>query len=103
MAVEGPAEQAVFFDPEDFGSSATWTVAATPFEVDGIYNDPHLEVAELDTLGVSSTGPEFVCALAAVPAGAAQGDPIVIAGINFEVIDIRRSGNGLARVDLRQV
>lgn len=102
MAVEGAAELAVFFDSSEFATDATWTSAAGPSTVTGIFNDPHAAVAVLDGLGVSSTEPEFLAPASALPVDAAQGDTLVVAGTSYRVTDLRPSGNGLTRARLEE-
>lgn len=43
MAVETDADRAIFFDPDEFGVTATVTPSAgAPFDVEGIYDGPHM-------------------------------------------------------------
>lgn len=101
MAVETPADLAVLFSAEDFGQSATYTVAGgSGVGIEGIFTNAHADVAPLDGRGISTVTPVFTVATLSLPPGAAQGDVLETGGSIWRVADLQPDGTGLTRIIL---
>jgi len=89
----------VFFDPADFGHSATWeTQEGESATIDGIFQ----ATAEVVLDGVSAVVPTFTTAESLIPSTASQGDDVEVLDVNYLVSDIQPDGSGLARVILER-
>ncbi|MCR5859722.1 hypothetical protein [Mesorhizobium sp. J428] len=79
MPVETAADRALFVDPDEFGSVASWVVGSnTPVVVAGIFDAASLNLAIGDGLDLSDVGPQFLMRATDVPAGGRDGDVLTI-------------------------
>lgn len=105
MAVETDEDRTAFV--RDFGVDIVWTragVAQPPLRA--IVDRPTVVLEhEPDTAGALGRAATLSCPLAALPAGAAEGDPVVVAGLaeSFACSALRPDGTGWCVVDLKRV
>lgn len=90
-------DMAAFFDVNEHGIAATYNGSTS---VDGIFNEPFVDVFAGEGVGVSSTAPEFLYDPAAL--SAAVGATLLVAGVTYTVQDIEIT-NGLGRMILEVV
>ena len=105
MPVESAADRAAFFDPEEFGDTATYQPAVgSPVSIDGIYDDGFAEIDTLVEAGAASTAPTFLCPTSALPAGAAEdaGDTLTVNGLAHTVLHFENDGTGMTLVRLHK-
>jgi len=96
MAVETATERAIFFDTDDFGLAATYTLnGGASSTVNGIFDNQFLEVDPLGGVGVISAQPQFTCTSADLPGAAAVGDGISISSVGYKVREIQAEGTGV--------
>ncbi len=103
MAVESAADRAAFFSTDEFGQPATWNHGGTVATVNGILSAPASQVSTgegPDTIAVMA---KFVCSSDDLPAGAGQGDAIVIGGVSYVARMPLPTGNGMITVELERV
>lgn len=93
MTVETTADLAAFFNPDEFGQLATIAGAEVPC----LFHNGYQE-----RLGMAGTSPHLVCQAALVSA-VQRGAPVVVAGIEYVVAELRPDGTGLATVQLEAV
>lgn len=95
-----------------FGATGTYTRHATSetFPLTAPFDDPYFEMVLLDGVPVSNAAPAYDVRLADLQGAApAQGDTITVrspstwAEATFRVEDIRRGGQGTAKLMLSQV
>lgn len=93
----------VFFDPDDFGDSATWeTQEGETVTLGGIFEATREVVLPGDSIGVSAVMPVLTVAEDQIPATGSQGDDLEVRDVNYRVSDIQPDGSGLARVILER-
>lgn len=81
---------AQFFDPGDFGTTATWSGQSVNGNFDAEYSA---------FLGAEGTTPAFTCQASAVD-GIAYGDTITIDGSNYTVREVQGDGLGVVTLIL---
>ena len=95
MAVESASDRLIFFNTDDFASSATYTVqGGSAATIKGIYDNGYNEVDLGGTVAVSSTDPQFTCRTDDV-GSASEGDAIVINSTNYTVRRVEDDGTGV--------
>lgn len=102
MAVESAADRAVFFNPEEFGVEASYTLAAggAATAIDGMFDNAADEL--LGEPGLIGRPPTFKCRSADLPAGAAKGDTLVVNAVSHTVQEIRPDGTGVSELVLEE-
>ena len=103
MAIESTTDVASFFDVDEFGVlGAVNPVVGSNFNVNGIFDNDHLELDVDAGIAVSTSEPQFVCATADVTGSnvALQGDVITIATIAYEITDVKPDGTGVTTLML---
>jgi hypothetical protein len=106
MPVESAADRAAFLSSDDFGAQAVYTPAggAASDPIDGIFDNPQLDVVLGENAATSDSRPTFFCRSADIPAGAAAGDAgdrlAIVDGDTFAVIDLQPDGQGMTLVTL---
>lgn len=103
MTVDSAADRAVFLSTDAFGAAVTWTRDGTPSTLNGILDRPSLLVEESGAALIDRDASLLVLE-ADLPAGAAEGDPVAVAGESQSWLcqAIRPRGDGFAVVDLRR-
>ena len=94
----GDDDFGVFFNPDDFATSADWAGVT----VNGILTAPAVDLLVGEGAGVVSAPPVFVIAAADQPSGAAQGDAVTINGGAYRVAKLEPDAAGLVRVLLER-
>ncbi len=105
MPVESAADRAVFVNPDEFGATGSYLLAAGgASDVDGQFDN-----GDVDTFGGAGAGvgmvsksPSFLCQTASLPAGAKGGgrDRITVADTIYAVQVIRDDGQGMSTLQL---
>ena len=100
MAVESDTERAIFFDSDDFASSATFTdvSAGTSSTVKGIFDKESVEQA-VGEAGIIEEVPVFTCKTSDV-SDATFNDTLVIDSTTYYIKEILPDGTGVTRITL---
>ena len=100
MAVESDTERAIFFDSDDFASSATFTdvSAGTSSTVKGIFDKESVEQA-IGEAGLIEEVPVFTCKTSDV-SDATFNDTLVIDSTTYYIKEILPDGTGVTRITL---
>lgn len=100
MAVETDDERAIFFGIDDFGTAATYTpTGGEATTVNGIFERDYAAVNAGGAIDFAITSPAFQCRTSDV-SSAAEGDAIVIGGVNYTVRVVMDDGTGLTMLQL---
>ena len=100
MAIESDTERAIFFDSDDFASSATFidVSAGTSSTVKGIFDKESVEQA-VGEAGLIEEVPVFTCKTSDV-SDATFNDTLVIDGTTYYIKEILPDGTGVTRITL---
>ena len=100
MAVESDTERAIFFDSNDFASSATFTdvSAGTSSTVKGIFDKESVEQA-VGEAGLIEEVPVFTCKTSDV-SNATFNDTLAIDGTTYYIKELLPDGTGVTRITL---
>ena len=100
MAVESDTERAIFFDSDDFASSATFTdvSAGTSSTIKGIFDKESVEQAVREA-GLIEEVPVFTCKTSDV-SDATFNDTLAIDGTTYYIKEILPDGTGVTRITL---
>ena len=100
MAVETDTERAIFFDSDDFASSATFTdvSAGTSSTIKGIFDKESVEQAVGDA-GIIEEVPMFTCKTSVV-SDATFNDTLVIDSTTYYIKELLPDGTGVTRITL---
>jgi hypothetical protein len=102
MAVETATERAIFFDPNDFGDAASYTVqGGSAVTVNGIFDNEFVEVDAGGTIPVAMEQPTFTCRTSDV-SSASEGDSITIKTVNYTVRVVQSDGTGVTVLVLEE-
>jgi len=101
MAVESAADRAAFVNPDEFGSAATWTLAAGgQSSLNGVFSEGAAPGVDRNA-ALAPRVPAFFCRTADLPSGAAPGDKLTIGARAFRVLSILDpDATGMTAVDL---
>jgi hypothetical protein len=100
MAVETDLERAVFFEVDDFGTTAIYTPdGGESVTIQGIFDNNHEEVDAGGGVPFSIRGPQYHARTADVPQ-ADEGDTLEIGGIVYTVRVVMPDGTGLTMLQL---
>jgi hypothetical protein len=104
MAIEDDDDRALFLDPDDFGVAVTWTRSGTPSTFDAIFSRPATLVDGAGEVAMIDRTALLYCRESDLPAGAAEDDPVAVAGqaVTFLCAAVRPTGDGMAFVDLKR-
>jgi len=100
MAVESDTERAIFFDSDDFASSATFTdvSAGTSSTIKGIFDKESVEQA-MGEAGIIEEVPVFTCKTSDV-SDATFNDTLVIDSVTYYIKELLPDGTGVTRITL---
>ena len=100
MAVETDTERAIFFDTDDFASSATFTdvSAGTSSTIKGIFDKESVE-QEVGEAGLIEEVPVFTCKTSDV-SSATFNDTLVINSTTYYIKELLPDGTGVTRITL---
>jgi hypothetical protein len=102
MAVESAADRAIFVNVDDFGTAATYTPAGgAGSTVNGIFDNDFVEVDAGGGVAVALQQPRFHCRTADV-SSAAEGDALVVSGVNYTVRIVQDDGTGMTMMVLEK-
>lgn len=102
MAVEDPADILLFFDADDFATTATFTIGGTDSDVLGIFDNPQASRSATEMMDITLPSPQFVCRTTDVN-GIAEGDGVVINTISYVVRVHANDGLGVSTLILEAV
>ena len=104
MGVESATDRATFFDPDEHGVTASYTLAAggAPVNVEGILEDEYAAIGVDLEVEMAGSDPMFTCAIASLPAGHGAGDGLVIDAVNFVAREPKPDGTGLITIRLQK-
>lgn len=84
----------VFFQDEDFASSATYTPdGGSASTISGIFDDEYVEV-DGQNVGIASNMPVFQCKTSDV-ISASDGDALVVNAVNYTIRVVKHDGTGM--------
>jgi len=83
-----------FFQTSEFATAATWSVG--PATVNGIFDAEYLQ-----TLGVDSANPVFLCRAADMPT-AARAQTLTINAVAYTIVSVHPDGTGVLTIELRK-
>ena len=100
MTVESDTERAIFFDSDDFASSATFTdvSAGTSSTIKGIFDKESVEQA-IGEAGIIEEVPVFTCKTSDV-SDATFDDTLVIDSVTYYIKELLPDGTGVTRITL---
>lgn len=100
--IEGPAEWAVFMDPQAFGEPVTYvTPGQPPAATYGIFTAAHAEVAR-GAGSVATSVPVLTIGAASLPFTPQAGDQVTARAQVWRVADPQPDGSGLIRLILER-
>ena len=100
MAVETDTERSIFFDSDDFASSATFNdvSAGTSSTIKGIFDKESIEQA-VGEAGIIEEVPMFTCITSDV-SSATFNDTLVIDSTTYYIKELLPDGTGVTRITL---
>tara|TARA_R110002153_G_scaffold162798_2_gene315339 strand:- start:550 stop:861 length:312 start_codon:yes stop_codon:yes gene_type:complete len=102
MAVETATELAIFFEANDFAVTASYTPqGGSSTNILGIYDQEYLELDSGGSVAFAINQPRFQCDTASVPS-AAEGDTLVVSGINYKIVVVQPDGTGVTTLVLEK-
>tara|TARA_R100000278_G_scaffold113608_1_gene91805 strand:- start:3221 stop:3532 length:312 start_codon:yes stop_codon:yes gene_type:complete len=102
MAVESASDRAIFVDVDDFGSAGTYTPSGgSASTINGIFDNDFIEVDAGGAVAVALQQPRFHCRTADV-SSAAEGDALVVGGVNYTIRIVQDDGTGMTMLVLEK-
>ena len=101
MAVETDTQRAIYFDTDDFGSSATFTdvSAGTSSTVKGIFDKDSQEIVGMSDVGLIEDVPTFHCVSTDVTS-AVFDDTLLVDSVTYKIKKIEPDGTGMTKLTL---
>lgn len=105
--IESAADRLAFFNPEEFGVTATLASGSSgggEIDVVGIFDNQFLSL-DLGAGSVTTSEPQFTCRTDDVKSEdftAAQGDTLTLDEVVWEVVDIQHDGTGVTVLRLHR-
>ena len=101
MAVETDTQRAIYFDTDDFGTSATFTdvSAGTSSTVKGMFDKDSQEIVGMSDVGIMEDVPTFHCVTTDV-SSANFDDTLVIDSTTYKIKKIEPDGTGMTKLTL---
>lgn len=101
MAVETDTQRAIYFDTDDFGSSATFTdvSAGTSSTVKGIFDKDSQEIMGMSDVGLIEDVPTFHCVSTDV-SSAVFDDTLLVSSVTYKIKKIEPDGTGMTKLTL---
>jgi len=97
MAVEDATDRAGFFDPADFGVTATYNGTTS---VNGIFDNAYFEVAAGEA-GIQSTHPVFWCRTADIPSPT-HNQTLIISSVTYKIVGVEPDSTGITQLMLEK-
>lgn len=102
MAVETADDRAVFVNVDDFGVAATYTPSGgAASTINGIFDNDFIEADAGGGVTFALQQPRFHCRTADVSA-AAEGDALVVSGVNYTIRIVQDDGTGMTMLVLER-
>ena len=103
MAVETATDRSIFFDTDDFGSTATFTPSGgTASSVNGIFDKEFFAADAGGTVELAFNQPRFLCRTSDV-SNAAEGDALNVNSTNYIIKVVEADGTGVTNLVLEEV
>lgn len=103
MAVESLTDRAIFFSPNDFGVAVSYTRSGgSTTTINGIFDNEYLGQEAGAGVVFAVTQPRLMVREADLPAGADEGDTIVISGVTYTLRVIEPDGTGVTSLVLEK-
>ena len=101
MAVETDTQRAIYFDTDDFGSSATLTdvSAGTSSTVKGIFDKDSQEIIGMSDVGLIEDVPTFHCVSTDVSSTVFD-DTLLVNSVTYKIKKIEPDGTGMTKLTL---
>ena len=101
MAVETDTRRAIYFDTDEFGTSATFTdvSAGTSSTVKGMFDKDSQEIVGMSDVGIMEDVPTFHCVTTDV-SSAIFDDTLVIDSTTYKIKKIEPDGTGMTKLTL---
>lgn len=101
--IESSADKLAFFNPAEFGVTATLTSSSAGAESDvvGIFDAQYLNL-DLGAGSVSTSDLQFMCRTEDVEEFT-QGDRLNLNEVNYEITDVQHDGTGVTVLKLHKV
>ena len=101
--IESSADRLAFFNPQEFGVTATLASNSTGVECEvlGVFDSQYFNL-DLGMGGVTSSDLQFTCRTADV-SDFTQGDTFTLEGVNYEITDVQHDGTGITVLKLHKV
>jgi len=101
MAIETDTQRAIYFDTDEFGTSATFTdeSAGTSSTVKGIFDKDSQEIVGMSDVGIMEDVPTFHCVTTDV-SSAVFDDTLVISSTTYKIKKIEPDGTGMTKLTL---
>ena len=101
MAIETDTQRAIYFDTDEFGTSATFTdvSASTSSTVKGMFDKDSQEIIGMSDVGVMEDVPTFHCVTTDV-SSAVFDDTFVISSTTYKIKKIEPDGTGMTKLTL---
>lgn len=101
--VESDADRAAFLDPTEFGSAAIYTKSGgSPVALNAIFDSDYFAVELGAQVPVEGSRLRLLCRDHDLPAGAAHGDAVAVAGRSCVVREIHPDGTGMTSIILEE-
>lgn len=104
MGVESAADRSTFFDPDEHGVRASYTLAAGggAVNVDGMIDDEYAAIGVDVEVEMAGSDPMFMCPVANLPGAYGAGDTLVIEGVTYKAREPKPDGTGLITMRLQK-
>ena len=104
MPVESAADRLTFLDTDEFGTSATYCLAAGGFStVQGIFDKEYTEVVEAQFgVGVGTHPARFRMREADLPGSYGDGDTLIVSTVTYTIRDHELDGTGMVELRLEK-
>jgi len=101
MAIETDTQRAIYFDTDDFGTSATFTdvSAGTSSTVNGMFDKDSQEIVGMSDVGIMEDVPTFHCVTTDV-SSAIFDDTLLIDSTTYKIKKIEPDGTGMTKLTL---
>ena len=101
MAIETDTQRAIYFDTDEFGTSATFidVSAGTSSTVKGMFDKDSQEIIGMSDVGVMEDVPTFHCVTTDV-SSAVFDDTLVISSTTYKIKKIEPDGTGMTKLTL---
>ena len=101
MAIETDTQRAIYFDTDDFGTSATFTdvSAGTSSTVKGMFDKDSQEIVGMSDVGIMEDVTTFHCVTTDV-SSAVFDDTLLISSTTYKIKKIEPDGTGMTKLTL---